>query len=64
MTDTVPGGLAESGTGSCYVVFIHPTASLVHEFELPNIARTKFAHHQVEPQTDALFQAELAIQSF
>jgi len=46
------------------VVFIHPTASLVHEFELPNIARAEFAHHQVEPQTDALFQAELAIQSF
>ncbi len=64
MTDTVPGGLAESGTGPFYVVFIHPTDSLVHEFELLNIARAEFAHHQMEPQTDALLQGELAIQSF
>ncbi len=64
ITDTVPGVLAESGTGAFYVVFIRRTASVVHEFELPNIARAEFAHHQVKPQTDALLQAELAIQSF
>ncbi len=64
ITDTVPGGLAELGTGSFYVVSIHPTASLMHEFELPNIARAEFAHQQVEPQTDALLQSELAIQRF
>jgi len=45
------------------LVFIHPTASVVHEFELPDVACAEFAHHQVEPQTDALLQGELAIQS-
>ncbi len=64
ITDTVPGGLAESGAGPCYVVFIHPTASVVHEFELPDVECAEFAHHQVEPQTDALLQAELAVQRF
>ncbi len=64
ITDTVPGGLAETRAGLSYLVFIHPTASVVHEFELPDVACAKFAHHQVEPQTDALLQGELAIQSF
>ncbi len=46
------------------MVFNRRTDSVVHEFELPNIARAEFAHHQVEPQTDTLPEAELAIQGF
>ncbi len=64
ITDSVPGGLAELGTGPFYVVFIHPTANLVHEFEFSDAALTEFAHHQVEPQTDVFLQAELSVQRF